>query len=90
MAFQEQGNKQCAIQSSDGNGDTANLRRSCTKYIDSARRGSSILFLVAQYRSCGDYAHSRGRARHQITDVQKAAVRQVPENNPKVSFLGAK
>ena len=80
---------QCVIWSIEGYGDTAVQRRFRTKYKKSAPSRDSIRRWVTQYRSGGDHSHGGGNGRPQITDEQKAAIRQVLENNARVSLRDA-
>ena len=80
---------QCVIWSIEGYGDTAVQRRFRTKYRKSAPSRDSIWHWVTQYRSGSDHSHGRGNGRPQITYEQKAAIRQVLENNATVSLRDA-
>lgn len=84
--FSDPEKAQCVIWSLAGHGDTAVQRMFRTKYEKMAPSRPSIVRWVREYRNRGSHAHRGGNGRPAITSNQKAAIRNMFEDNPQISL----
>lgn len=77
---------QCVIWNSEGYGKTAFQRRFRTKYNKSPPSRHAIQNWIKEYRTRGNQNHMGGNGRPQISQQEKHAIKQLFENNPKISL----